>query len=156
LEEGWNVGQEFNPDTKWLFRVNYNFNRPVVVGQTAGEKDQIIIAAQLSVSEPFRQRFQSLPQIERHALIHDLRHDLILLGVGYAGIGHPLQQIQFSKLSYFDGLSKDLFLERVGKVRNAIILARGMIARALSEPLPDPSPESDPRSLGFQLPSSVL
>jgi len=140
MEEGWQIGLRTLPDTLWALVCNDPQKRHITIVQEAGRKDRIIMAAGLKVAPEHQSRISQLPEKERHNLIVELRQYIILLDVGFAGIQDPLQLIIFDQRIYDDGLTKDAFLQRITKVRNAGILAANIISRYLSEP-PPPSPE---------------
>lgn len=142
--EGWQVNQGQDPQAQWLWAANDNRGRHVSIAQEIGKRDKITVLAALAVAENHQQRFRNLPQDERNSLIFSLQHDLVMLDVGYRGVGEPFERMVFSKASYLDGLTKDLFMGRVERVRNATILVTGMIARALSEPPPSNIPDTPP------------
>lgn len=147
MEDGWQVGQLSAPDAKWVLNVNDGRGRQVLIVQPVDKKDAVELVAGLNVIRGHQERLSQLPRNEKHALIYKLRHALIQLDISYSGIGESLQLIQMSTVIYFDGLSKDSFLRWVNRVRNAVILTRGVISQTLAEP--PPPPETKPQ-MGFR------
>ena len=152
MEEGWQVGLRILPDTVWVLTCEDQGKRHITIVQETGRKDRIAIVAALSVGAQHQERLNQLPQKERRELIFELRQAIILLDVGYAGIQEPLKQMIFDQRIYDDGLSKDAFLQRITKVRNASVLAVNIIAQHLSEPPPAPQEE---KHIGFVAPKTL-
>jgi len=74
---------------------------------------------------------------QRRSLLWDLRFDLIKMGVDFNGMAEPVQQVDITQRMYDDGLTKDRFLQRVTKIKNAQVLVIWSINRAFDQPPDD-------------------
>lgn len=152
--EGWQVGVVAAPDAQWVLTANDSQGRHIRVVHPQpilGQTDTLVILTGLQLSPGHKSRYANLTPEQKRDLIFDLRHQIILLGAGYVGLLDPLERMVFEDVVYFDGLTKNSFLQSVRKVRNATILARTIIARRFNEP-PPPEPEMERRSIGFHIP----
>lgn len=146
-EEGWTVGHETVAGSKWTLTARDRQGRPLALGHPAASKDQIVIELGIKLDTPFQDQIGTLDTTEGRNLIFDLREAVILLGVQYADIALPLREFRLQAVCYFDGLSKNEFLGRIHRVRDAAVLANDRISRAVNRPPPAPPPRPD---LGFK------
>lgn len=150
--EGWQVGLKTARGAQWVLTADDRQGRPLTIihpTPVLGQTDRIVIIAALALDPAHQTEYTNLSAESQRDLIFELRHQIILLGAGYQGIGDPLRLMGFDEVVYFDGLTKNDFLRAVRLVRNAIILARTIIARRFNHP-PPPVPERHP--IGFQPP----
>ena len=151
--EGWRVGGAKHPQgTQWLLEANDDKGRPIFVYQESTALktiERIMIGAAIRLGHEHQEKYLDLSPEDKRDLIYDLRQHLLLLGVGYAGLGDPLIKIVVEDIVYFDDLSKGEFLKSVRKVRNASLLVATVISRRFNEP---PPPEPPRPALGFHAP----
>lgn len=129
-EEGWTVEEQRVPDAQWLF-VARSHRAIILVGQMPEAKDQIIIRLELRFANA--DRFALLPLEKRRIIIHEIGTFLLLTGIDWHGLTVEPTEIMLVNYIYYDGLTKDNFVRRVGTVVSASILVRGNIALIMGE-----------------------
>lgn len=71
---------------------------------------------------------------ERLNFLWDLRFGLLNLDVGFNGVLLPLRNIELSKPIHYDGLTKQIFLEKMDKVKRAVIFTLWTFDRKFGAP----------------------
>lgn len=139
LDEGWQLSEKTHGDALWLLEARDSAGRHIVVGQKQGRADQVLLEGAVALADAHSQAFTALPHEDRQELLWELRFTLLNLGVEFHGIQDPLTRLMIGQRIYYDGLSKDTFLQRVSQVRNGILAAIWTVARRLNF---SPTPES--------------
>jgi hypothetical protein len=132
LGEGWELAEKDHAEALWLLEARDGGGRHLIVGQKRGKADQVILEGAVVLSEPHQQSFEALAPEARQELLWDLRFTLLGLGVEFQGVQEPFRRITLGQRIYFDGLTKDGFLQRVTLVRNAILATIWTFARRLN------------------------
>lgn len=82
------------------------------------EADHVFVGLALP-GDPLADAFGEASQEEAEAYLTDLRFGLLGMGVEFEGLEVPTEQVSLFLPAYFDGLSKDRFMEKLRKVKNA-------------------------------------
>lgn len=132
LDEGWRLSEKGHGDALWLLEARDGAGRHLVVGQKQGRDDQVLLEGAVVLAEPHKESFEALPYEMRQEILWELRFTLLSLGVEFHGVQEPLNRVMVGQRVYYDGLSKDRFLQRVSQVRNGILAVIWTVARRLS------------------------
>jgi hypothetical protein len=121
MNEGWQIAEQTHPDLAWLIRAEDGAQRRILVGHSKTRDDQIHLEARVNVGDDHRKKFESLPEKRRREILWNLRFRLLSMNVDFVGVTEPMQAVLLTQRIYLDGLTKDAFLQRFLKVRNAVI-----------------------------------
>jgi hypothetical protein len=132
LGEGWELAEKEHAEAAWLVEARDPGGRHLVVGQKRGKADQVILEGAVVLSDPHRLSFDALPPEARQDLLWNLRFALLHLGVEFQGVQEPFRRVTLGQRIYYDGLTKDAFLQRLSQVRNAILATVWTVARRLN------------------------
>lgn len=137
IEDQWKV-KPVEGRVTWAFVAEDSQGRKIVVGQQPERRDAIFVQARLSVSDDWRARLSQLEPTERSELLWDIRFELLRMEPEFSGVAEDLQHIVVTQRIFFDGMTKDLFFQRVSQVRKSLLAAWWSLARGLSyNPSPD-------------------
>jgi len=141
LEDGYKIQSQ--PDKNTSFRIIATDNQGIKIQvlQPIAKPDQVVIAAGLNISEDRQHTLQSKDDKEQLRILWELRFGLLDLGVGFRQISMPLQNVEVSTLIYYDGLTKNAFMNEYSKVKRAVLFVFWTIDRELGEPKPKSNPE---------------
>ncbi len=131
LGEGWQLTEQSHEHAQWLLRIEDKSKRVMSIALRKTPSDQIAIQATVNVAEDHRQRFASLPDEIRRSALWDMRFLLLGMNVEFRGVGDPLEQVLVSQRIYLEGLSKDVFAQRLSLVKNALIAVIWSLMRRL-------------------------
>jgi hypothetical protein len=134
-EDQWNVVVCHYPKTKWALRATDGDGRTVVVGQPEDARDSLIIQGDVVLNEQTKSLVRQTNDAELDSLLWNLRRELIQSDVEFRISGEPLALIQVSQRIFFghgNELSKDIFFQRVSRVRRGILLVRWLLERCFS------------------------
>jgi len=132
LGEGWELAEKDHGEALWLVEARDAGGRHLIVGQKRGKPDQVILEGAVVLSEPHQRSFEALNPEARQELLWELRFSLLGLGVEFQGVQDPFRRITLGQRVYYDGLSRDGFLQRVTQVRNAVLATIWTFARRLN------------------------
>lgn len=148
MEEGWRIREENVPDAEWFLSGESEARVRIGIGKRRGRPDQIIIQGSVTFQQEQQEQITRLLSEERNDLLWNMRFSLLNLGVEFGGVTEPPQEVRISQRIYYDGLTKDRFLQRVSQVRNGVLTVVWMVARRLAQPPPE-------RTVGFRPPEGV-
>ena len=148
MEEGWRIRAENVPDAEWFLSGESEARVRIGIGQKRGRQDQIIIQGSVTFQQEQQEQIARLPSEQRNDFLWDMRLSLLNLGIEFSGIAEPPQEVRISQRIYYDGLTKDRFLQRVSQVRNGVLTVLWMVARRLAQPPPE-------RTVGFRPPEGA-
>lgn len=148
--EGWRVGApRIEKGVHWILVANDEQGRHINVifpATALRQSGQLVIANVLKLGDKHKEKYIQLDDNKKRDLIYELRRQILLLGVGYDGIGEPLEKVIFEDILYVEDLNKSSFLQSIRKVRNASLLAVTIIAQRFNEP---PPTEPQKPTMGF-------
>lgn len=137
LEDKWKVTPAQGQIT-WAFVAEDSRGRKIVVGQQQDRRDAIFIQSGLTLSDDWRARLSNMESSDKSKLLWDVRFALLRMEPEFSGVDEDPKRITFNQRIFFDGLTKDLFFQRVSQVRKSLLTAWWILGRALSaNPTPD-------------------
>ncbi len=142
-EEGWRTRPENVPDAEWFISGESEARVRIGIGQRRGSPDQVIVQGSVTFDQTHRDQIARLPTEERSVFLWDMRFSLLNMGVEFSGVTDTPQEVRISQRIYYDGLTKDCFLQRVSQVRNGVLAVLWMVAKKLAQPPPE-------RAVGFK------
>ena len=148
MEEGWRIRTENVPDAEWFLSGESEARVRIGIGQHRGRPDQIIIQGSVTFQQEQQEQITRLPPEERNDFLWNMRFSLLNMGVEFCGVAEPPKEIRISQRIYYDGLTKDRFLQRVSQVRNGVLTVLWMVAKKLAQPPPE-------RTVGFKPPEGA-
>jgi hypothetical protein len=140
LEEGFKITLLSDEHACFNIVAEDTDGRKVNVAQPIKKKDKITIATGAILSKELQQKVITLEAEERNRLLWTLRLGLLNRGVGFSGIEVPLESVEVSTIIYYDGLTKDNFMQRLFEVRKSLLFIFWMVERMLGEPEPTIEP----------------
>lgn len=148
MEEGWRIRTENVSDAEWFISGESEARVHIGVGQRRGSSDQIIVQGSVTFDQAHQGQIAQLPSEERSDFLWDMRFSLLNMGVEFSGVTDVPQEVRISQRIYYDGLTKDRFLQRVSQVRNGVLTVLWMVAKKLAQPPPE-------RAVGFKPPGGA-
>ncbi len=142
-EEGWSTRFETAPEASWAITGVDQGNRHLVVAQRHDRHDQILINGSVNVSQQHRECIGALSEDERTEFMYELMFRLLTLDIEFDIIGQPLERVNIAQRIYYDGLTKDSFLQRVSLIRKGVVLVITSVQRQCAE-------RPHPKELGFR------
>lgn len=125
LEEGWRVVTQNSPYASWVLTVQDSQKHNITFTQKHNRPDQIIINVAVDVSESNKYSWYAMEQDARRMFALDLQIALMSVDVEFQAMGpspEAPEQFIFTQRIYYDGLTKDTFLQRLSWVRRAVSL----------------------------------
>lgn len=144
MQEGWKIGEGHHPNASWIITASQDNGFTVVVVQPNDTRDRIDIQAGVTLDDSSQKLIGSMDGSQRQKLFWDLRFDLLKMGVDFNGFDEPVRQLNVMQRMYDDGLTKDRFLQRVTKIKNAQVTILWTMNRAFNQP-----PDDDILGSGF-------
>ena len=108
-------------------------NAPIV--QPEGVNDFLLIQGDTVLSEDIQERARQMGVAQLDSLLWDLRRELIQTDLDFRISGQPLSLIQTSQRIFFDRrneLNKDVFFQRLSRVRRGILLVGWLMEKWFS------------------------
>jgi hypothetical protein len=139
LEEGYKVQPSIQG--KSLFNIVAKDSDGLVINiiQQLLKPDQIMIITRAVFSEDQQKRLQLMQKDEKNQVLWELRLELLKMDVSFSPIVLPLKFVGLSSQIYYDGLTKDNFMNRFFKVKRSLMLVFWIIGRELGESEPTTS-----------------
>lgn len=136
LEDQWQLGDVSGPDLAWGHLATDRQGRKLVIAQRTGRTDEIVLQANVNVHETTRAKLQALIPEDRKGFLWDLRLALLQMNVEFNGLNDDPQNIRVVSRIFFDGMSKDVFFQRLSEVRKALLTVLWMLNRKFEEQPP--------------------
>jgi len=136
LEEGFKIQSQPNDKTLFDFLATDTKGIKTQVIQPTLKPDQVIIVIGLDIDENQQSTLQAMENKECLRFLWDLRFGLLNLGVGFSPISIPFKALQISKTIYYDGLTKNAFMEKLFDVRTAFMFVLWTFDREFGETKP--------------------
>lgn len=138
LEEGFSVEPAMLNDTVFSLLIRNGQKRAMYVSQRNNSRDQILIEAVVEVPEDVSRQIAMFEKTRRSNFVWSLLFSLVNSGVGYSFLGKPeaIKSIDMATAIYYDGLSKDRFMEKLHLVRRAIQIVFWTLHKELGRPAP--------------------
>lgn len=136
LEEGFKIQSQPNDKTLFDFLATDMNGIKTHVIQPTLKPDQVVIITGLNIDENQQSTLQAMENKERLRFLWDLRFGLLNLGVGFSPISIPFKALEISKIIYYDGLTKNAFMEKLFDVRTAFMFVFWTFDREFGETKP--------------------
>lgn len=133
LEEGFKIELQPNDKTLFDFLATDMHGIKTHVIQPTLKPDQVAIIAVLNIDENQQSTLKAMENKERSRFLWDLRFGLLNSGVGFSPISIPFKALEISKPIYYDGLTKDAFMEKLFDVRAALMFVFWTFDREFGE-----------------------
>ena len=138
MQEGWKIAEGIHPNASWVINASQNSGFTLVVIQPSNLRDQVVIQAGVNIDDNAQKLLVAMEGAQRRALLWELRFDLLKMGVDFGGFEDPPKHLTVTQRMYDDGLTKDRFLQRVTKIKNAQVLIIWTLQRSF-----DQTPDDD-------------
>ena len=122
-EENWEVHDIPNPNAKFNIVVTLHNGQGLRIFQSIFDVDHITIAKQLVLGGNILEDFSHISPQSQRDILRGLQRDATLAGVDVEGLERPLQAVWFFSYAYFDGLTKDVLIQRSLLVLRALALS---------------------------------
>ena len=143
MEDGWSLRQETPQGGLWAFVADDGRGRKIVVGQNINKPDEIILQGQVNVGDDITNKISQMQEVERNKLLWDLRFELLIKYLEFAGIEIPIKSVRVSERIFQDELTKGHFLQRTAEVRKGVLVVLWMLQKQFAQQPP-------PIQMGFQ------
>ena len=136
-EEEWQVQEKtHHPEARWLFAAGSRDDRAAItVGQRANRQDKISIELQIVFTNA--NRFALMPLDRRKSTVVEITSYLLLANLEWRGLNLEPTDLFLMSSIYYDGLTKDVFFQRVRALINASVLVRSSMSLLLDDALAD-------------------
>lgn len=128
IHSGWSVRQVSPENAYWAFGTENPTGLKIVVGQDAGRENVLFIEATI-VDAEMSGLVDGLPEKEREEFLWTIRFELLHLDVEFNGVEAPLKTIRLAQRVFFDGLTQDLFFQRLTDVMRGIAAVEWHVSR---------------------------
>ena len=137
MQEGWKIGEAQHPDALWVISATDDAGRTLVVVQPRSMPDRVDMQASVAIDPNHQKLVAAMEPKERQDLWWGLRLELLKFGVDFTGFEEQVKMLNVLQRMYDDGLTKDRFVQRLIKIRNAQVLILWTINRAFDQPPDD-------------------
>jgi hypothetical protein len=121
MGEGWTLAEQSHPELAWLIRAQDAGGRRVLVGQNKQRPELIHLEARVDISEEHQRKFALQAAERRSEVLWRLRFRLLEMNVDFAGVADPMATVILTQRIHLDGMTRDAFMQRFLRVRNAVI-----------------------------------
>jgi hypothetical protein len=142
IEDQWQLGELSGPDLAWGHLATDRQGRKLVVAQRKERTDEILLQARVSVHENTQAQLRTLIPEDRKGFLWDMRMALMQMNVDFNGISDDPTNIRVVSRIFFDGMSKDVFFQRLSEVRRALLTILWMLNRKFEDQPPPTTSES--------------
>lgn len=125
---------------EFLFVAKDKQERPILIGKPDNQ-DEIMLEMHLSLTPDETQKLQKLNSRQQRILLSELRISLARHQVAYSGLKMPMKEIGVQKtLILDDSFTRDMFLDRVDRVRYSLILLLELLNPVLEREIKTETP----------------
>lgn len=119
------------PNAMFQFIAEDVFGLQVLTTRLNSHPDELLLWANLSISEKNRSKFDNLPEPIRSDLMEDLRIEMARFGIEYIGFDFPIRRMVVQRWVKLDEIKDRIdFWDKVGFVRRAVALVSELLHRA--------------------------
>ena len=137
MQEGWKLGEKHHPNALWVITAILGTGGSLVVIQPRSVVDRVAIQTIVTISEDHQKLIAAMEPKRREDLWWNIRFELLRMNVAFGGLEEAVKLVTVLQNMYDDGLTKDRFLQRVAKVRNAQAMVVWSILRTFDQPPDD-------------------
>ena len=139
-EEGWDVLDIEDPQSVFNVMVKLEGGASVNIFQYKDHLDHITFSQHCVFDEESQQEVMHLPIAAQKGAVYRIHRDIAMMGLNLTGLAFPPREMTIRTYAYFDGLSKDVFVQRALLTMHAVKLALLTFGEALD--VADSVPES--------------
>lgn len=106
--------------------------RPVTVSRTKLKPSQLALTTSITLGDAHRPKYETLSNIEKEKIIHNLRIEMARYGIGYRGINQGLERVVLTDVVLLDNALTEFYLrQRIFYVSGAFVLYEEIIGQQL-------------------------
>ena len=128
-EEGWQVRDVPDPMSIFNVMATLKGGQNVNIFQHKTHTDHITISQHWVFDDQFQSHVGRLSTTLQKDLVWEIYRDVSIMGVEFDGFATPPREMRFLAYAYFDGLNKDLFIQRILLTIRALHLSIRTFAR---------------------------
>jgi hypothetical protein len=132
-EEHWAVRDVATADFPFSIIVTLEGGQVIDVFQHRNYVDRITLAQHWNFDEEFRETFSKLPDDVQRGVIYDIYRDVLTSGLDLARLGVPLREMRYGAFIYYDGLTKDVLVQKLLLIARMHHLTMRTFGRAHAE-----------------------
>lgn len=140
--DGFDVAETTDPDTHRTLEAERGDDFTYTLVHPEPEADHVFLGVALP-GEMLSQALADATDEETEVFLTDLRFGLLGMDVEFEGLDVPTDQISMFVPAYFDGLSKDRFMEKLRSVKNAGLFIQWSLGPVEDRPSPPPETGGD-------------
>lgn len=140
--DGFEVSQAPDPDTHRTLEAERAEDFTYTIVHPDAGADHVFVGLGLP-GDPLSQALADATDEEAQAFLTDLRFGLLGMGVEFEGLDVPTERVSLFVPAYFDGLSKDRFMEKLRSVKNAGLFLQWSVGPVDEAPTPPPEAGGD-------------
>lgn len=137
--DGFEVEKIEDPETHVTFEAERSEDFTYTIVHPSPEADHVFLGLAVP-GEPLEDALREASEEETEAFLTDLRFGLLGMGVEFDGLDVPTEQVTLFLPAYFDGLSKDRFMEKLREVKNAGLFLQWTLGPMEEAATPAPEP----------------
>lgn len=138
-EEGRKVIPKTEKNTIFSLESQYPNGLALYVVQPSASIDGILIMVDLGIDTETQNKLKSLSKSEQTDILWKVRFGLLNLNVEFDGVSIPLKKIRITKSIYYDGLTKNTFLDVYSTVMRAFLFVSWTLDSAFGKIQPNQS-----------------
>lgn len=128
-DEGWDAREAPDPQASLKLVVTLREGQTINILQDDDHRDHVTIAQHWTFPDAFRSDFSQLPANAQKIIILDAYRSVQMTGIDMDLLGVPPTDMRFLAYVYFDGLTKDVLIQRILSVLRAYPISMRTIAR---------------------------
>ena len=132
-EEGWDVRDVDDPQASFNVMATLQSGPNVNIFQYKHHVDRITFSQHWLFDAEFQSAISRLPEPVVRAAVWNIYRDVSMMGVEFSGLDTPTTEMTMRAYVFFDGLTKDTFVQRALLTIRALSLAIRTFFRALEE-----------------------
>jgi hypothetical protein len=132
-EEGWHVRDVDDPQSSFNVMATLQSGPNVNIFQYTHHVDRITFSQHWLFDAEFRSEISQLPEHVVRDVVWNIYRDVSMMGVEFSGLDTPTTELTLRAYLYFDGLTKDTFVQRALLTIRSVVLAIRTFVRALEE-----------------------
>jgi hypothetical protein len=132
-EENWGVRRVDDPQATFNIMATLPEGPDVNIFQYKDHADRITISQHWELDKQFRFEVANLPVSVQKDIVYGIFRDVSIMGIEFFGFDVPPTDMRFRAYVYFDGLTKDILVQRVLLTIRALHLAIRTFIRAFEE-----------------------
>ncbi len=129
-EDGWGVMESPSDNLSWRLSAE-EAGRQVGVYMRPDRVDEVILEAVVEIGDMYQAELNSMSEQDRMDVLLDLAMELTGREFEMGGFQNPVERVSIRKSVYYDGISKDLFMQRANSLKLGAAFIQSFIQRRL-------------------------